>query len=565
MIPSIQNSLSHSGKSFFLDKKHLIASGDKNLLRVLAGRICLLPGFHSFILEHTNNSESAILRLETLPFENEFDEHYQLEIQEERIDIRGSRIGLAHGLTTLWQIIREQAFALPSDDVCKLDCILIDDSPQFHYRGVMLDCSRHFFQISEIRKILEVMGLLKLNVLHWHLSDDQGYRIESKAFPKLNTIGSYRNEDGALTGGFYSHIDIQEIVQFASDRGIHIIPEIDMPGHTTAILASYPELGSDTSGNSVLEIPSDGGIFRNILCPVKEETLNFAKSILDEVCSLFPFSYIHLGGDEAPKDEWRSSPLCQKKIRELHLPDENSLQIWFVNQLLDYLAHKDRKGIVWLEPGMTEGYRKNCVFQYWRKEAEQADELEKFLNNGQKTDGSRMIIWSPQDRFYLDYVPAMNPMEGIFKAVDSLAVHPSLYHHVIGFECPLWTEMIETDSCLEQMLFPRLIAEAQIGWDTEAALSYGAFIEEIRNILPLLDVMNVAYWPLDTVDPEGKEKARQIISLYLPFFQKKKACLSEEEWIELQKVFSWILSDRMQKNFPANEVSAILDQLFSIS
>lgn len=228
------------------------------------------------------------------------------------------------------------------------------------------------------------MGLLKLNVLHWHLSDDQGYRIESKAFPKLNTIGSYRNEDGALTGGFYSHIDIQEIVQFASDRGIHIIPEIDMPGHTTAILASYPELGSDTSGNSVLEIPSDGGIFRNILCPVKEETLNFAKSILDEVCSLFPFSYIHLGGDEAPKDEWRSSPLCQKKIRELHLPDENSLQIWFVNQLLDYLALKDRKGIVWLEPGMTEGYRKTACSNIGERKQNRLTSWRSFLITARK-------------------------------------------------------------------------------------------------------------------------------------------------------------------------------------
>ncbi len=264
----------------------------------------------------------------TLPYEG-----YSLAITEQGIHISGGQAGLFYAKQTLKQLLLQFPDALP--------CMEIKDTPRFAYRGFMLDSSRHFLPKEDVKKVIDVLALFKINKLHWHLIDDQGFRVEIKAFPKLTQIGAFRGRSqfglvDSDTGndGYFTQKDIREIVAYAGERMIDIIPEIEIPGHESAMLAAYPEVGCL---NQIIPVETKGGIFDKLICAGKESSFTFIKQLLDELCELFPCEMIHIGGDEACKRIWRECPNCQSKIKELGLKDENALQQWFVVKVQEYL------------------------------------------------------------------------------------------------------------------------------------------------------------------------------------------------------------------------------------
>ncbi len=239
-------------------------------------------------------------------------------------------------------------------------------SMKYQYRGLSLDVSRHFFDVPEIKKLLRLMNRLEMNELHLHLSDDQGYRLESVIFPELNRIGSFRKEnDGSVYGGYYTWEQVDDLVSYADSLQIEIVPEIDLPGHTTALIAAYPELSC--SGEPVATV-NHGGVFTHILCAGKEEALSFCLKLLDEVEPHFPGRYFHIGGDEAPKTEWKKCPCCQRRIKELGLKDEEELQGWLTDQLSSYLEGKGKIVIGWNDGFTPENPNTGRICQYWNEE-----------------------------------------------------------------------------------------------------------------------------------------------------------------------------------------------------
>ena len=335
-------------------------------------------------------------------------EEYKLEVTPDLISIKASsETGAYYALQTLRQIGK---FELGSKEI---PCCIINDKPRFSWRGVQLDESRHFFGKEYVKKMLDMMFMLKLNVFHWHLTDDQGWRIEIKKYPLLTEIGSKRaytqihgwgstdiiNEEYS---GFYTQDDIKEIVDYAAKRGIMVVPEIDFPAHCAAAIAAYPwlacrEINRDVPGYSGGAIPQRK--LRQFdknrpICPGKNKTVDFVKNVIDEVCSLFPAPYFHIGGDEAPKSEWKKCPCCQKRIKDNNLKDEEDLQGWLNNEILAFVKSKGKGLIGWNEVLKAKSLDKSVICQYWtpKKDSRARD----WANNGNS------VILSNHQSFYFD-------------------------------------------------------------------------------------------------------------------------------------------------------------------
>ena len=296
------------------------------------------------------------------------DEDYILEIADGKIKItaKGEK-GRFYAEKTLSQMAA----------MGKLPCCRIEDAPAFPYRGFMIDSARHMQTIDEIKTYIEAAARYKFNVFHWHLCDDQGWRIESERYPELCTKGAYRDCHGfgsANTeryGGYYTKEQIRDVIAFCKERFIDVIPEIDMPGHTTAIVSTYPELSC--TGEQI-PVETTGGIFRNILCAGKEEVFDFCFGILDEVSELFPYGYIHIGGDEAPKERWKECPHCQKRIKNEGLENEEQLQGYFANRIIEYLNKKGKKVFAWNET-LYSGLVDNVIISDWMDKNHKSEEL----------------------------------------------------------------------------------------------------------------------------------------------------------------------------------------------
>ena len=361
-------------------------------LDVFTQRIRALPGYEQFAVTGnagTMGSETAsdarstsakiLLNLEIIPETDPSvssnNEKYELNVSENRIDIFATaREGIVWGLTTLYWLIRFGSG--------NLQCGRYVDEPALSWRGFLLDSCRHFFPAEVIKIMIEQCSLRKINRMHWHLSDDQGYRIESRKFPRLNQHGSWWiNPNGTKYGGFYTQNEIREIVEFARARGVEIVPEIDMPGHVTAIVSSYPEVSC-----SGLPVPVSitGGIHPRILCAGKDSAIRFAEELIEEVLPLFPFRYYHIGGDEAPKEEWKKCPDCQKRMQELGLQDEEELQAWFTDKITEFLAAKGKTAIGWNEVLKSGKVREDTVVQYWAEEGEGENYCEEAFSAGRK-------------------------------------------------------------------------------------------------------------------------------------------------------------------------------------
>ncbi len=399
-----------------------------------------------------HEDQSAILLSDVSPYERLIFTEYVVTGEDNFILLQAeNRQGIFHAIKTF-----EQLFKLPlyqNQELSGLSCsaISIEDSPKYEWRGLLLDCCRHFFPKETVKKYIDLMAFYKMNVLHWHLTEDQAWRIEIKKYPKLTEVGAWRpDSSGNRYGGFYTQEDIKEIVAYAQERYVTVVPEIEMPGHSQAALAAYPHLAC-TEGP--FEVATDWGVFKDIYCPT-DTTFQFLEDVMDEVCALFPSQYVHIGGDEAPKVRWEESTYCQNLLKQHDLEDFEALQAWFINHMADYLKTKGKTIIGWdeiLNPNLDS----SAIVQVWRNQK----------SGWEAAEQGRGVIMSPTSHCYLDY------------GIDQIDV-PKLYSFQLmpddrydfdqslikGGEVNMWTEHVPNESVLDQKVFPRLLAASEVFW-----------------------------------------------------------------------------------------------------
>ncbi|WP_407428195.1 family 20 glycosylhydrolase [Arcticibacter sp.] len=417
-------------------------------------------------------------------------EEYSLIVKQNQIRLSGDGPGLFYGVQTLQQLTPPAG-----KKEISIQALSIKDQPRFGYRGLMLDVSRHFFPLSYVKKFIDVMAGFKFNRFHWHLTDDQGWRIEIKKYPKLQTVGAWREpvdnvkhspfmKDGKY-GGYYTQDEIRQVISYASARHIIVIPEIEMPGHSTAALASYPHLGC-TGGQ--YQVARSGGITKDVYCPGKETTFTFLEDVLNEVIALFPSEYIHIGGDETPKESWKVCPNCQNRMKKEGLKDEHELQSYLVQRMEKFVNSKGRKIIGWDEI-LEGGLAPNATVMSWRGETGGIAAARQHHD----------VIMSPYTYLYLDYYqgnpkteppafPALVPLSKVYSyepLSDSLTADQ--YKYIKGIQGNVWGENIREGSYSDYMTYPRALAAAEIAWSPATAKNYDRFLEKLKTRLLALD------------------------------------------------------------------------------
>jgi len=410
-------------------------------------------------------------------------EGYRLTITPEKITIAGKGAGLFYGIQTLIQLIPAEGMASIS-----LPCVQIEDYPRFGYRGMMLDVCRHFFSVEFVKKYIDLMAAYKFNTFHWHLTDDQGWRIEIKKYPRLTTIGSQRAQtvignfhdrtpqqfDNTPLGGFYTQDQIRDVVKYAADRYITIIPEIEMPGHSEAALAAYPELSCDPS--RTYKVSETWGVFYDVYCP-SEKTFTFLQEVLTEVMDLFPSKYIHIGGDEVPKNVWKESPFCQKLIKKLKLKDEEGLQSYFIQRIEKFVNSKGRSIIGWDEI-LEGGLSPNATVMSWRGEAGGIAAAQQ-NHDVIMTPGSGGLYLDAAQGKLSDEPVGIGGYSPLQKTYSYNPTPASLTHdqqkHILGAQANLWTEYIPTEAKADYMLLPRLLAVSELNWTPLANKNFNDF------------------------------------------------------------------------------------------
>ncbi len=420
---------------------------------------------------------------------------YDMEVSSRGIEIKGHDAeGAFYGMQTLLQL-------LPTEKAKSLSVpyVSIHDEPRFEYRGLHLDVCRHFYPVEFIKKYIDFIALHKMNYFHWHLTDDQGWRIEIKKYPRLTEIGGYRNgtiignypgkgNDGIRKGGFYTQEQVKEVVKYAADRYVTIIPEIEMPGHASAAIAAYPQLScfpnestkapkncpwyGDTTGKQVQQT---WGVFEDVFCP-SEYTFKFLEGVLDEVIPLFPAEYVHIGGDECPKEFWKRSAFCQQLIREKGLKDEHGLQSYFVTRMEKYINSKGKQIIGWDEI-LEGGLAPNATVMSWRGEKGGIEAAK------QKHD----VIMTPNSYCYFDYSQSKSedsvviggfvPLQKVY-SYDPLPseLKADETKYIWGAQANLWTEYMNNTKKVEYMLFPRLSALSEVLWSPKSARDWQGFL-----------------------------------------------------------------------------------------
>lgn len=436
-------------------------------------------------------------------------EGYELTVAAESIVIRApAQAGIFYGVQTLLQMLPPEIFSSNRVESVnwQIPCAHIEDWPRFTWRGILFDVSRHFFTKPEVKAVLDAMALQKLNTLHWHLTDDQGWRIEIKKYPKLTAVGAWRANTGfdfpanASTaygpdgryGGFYTQEDIREIVKYAATRHITIVPEIEMPGHSSAALAAYPQFSS-TPGT--LETVTNAGVFYGIYNPANEETYKFLGDVLTEVGQLFPGQYIHVGGDEVPKDTWKTNADCQALIKREGLKNEDELQSWFMRRIEKIVNASGHSMIGWSEI-LQGGLAKNAAVMDW-------------IGGGtEAASAGHNVVMTPTAYCYLDFYQSANktaepvaagwgPPLTLNKmyAFEPIPTNlpPQLEPFVLGAQGNLWAERIPNLKHAEYMLFPRACALAEVTWSARNARDWDDFMRRLRVHVRRLEELNVNY------------------------------------------------------------------------
>ena len=432
-------------------------------------------------------------------------EGYVLDVQLDKIEIRASSDqGAFYAVQSLRQLL-PVAFENGSytNKKVAIQCVTIKDEPQFKYRGMHLDVGRHMFSVDFIKKYIDALAMLKMNTFHWHLTEDQGWRIEIKKYPKLQEIAAYREEtlvghyskkphqfDGKKYGGYYTQDEVKDIVAYAQKRHVTVIPEIELPGHSQAAITAYPELGC--SGEQV-KVATKWGVFQDIYCS-KDETFNFLQDVLDEVLALFPSEYIHIGGDEAPKTKWKTCDDCQNRIKTEGLKDEHELQNYFITRIEKYLNSKGRQIIGWDEI-LEGGLAPNATVMSWRG-INGAIEAAKQHHN---------VVMTPYSHCYFDYYQAENDNEPL--AIGGFLPLEKVYSYnpipeelnedeakfVLGAQGNVWTEYMKTEDQVEYMAFPRMLAMSEIVWSNDDRKNYEDFVARVEHFHKRLEALDINY------------------------------------------------------------------------
>ena len=436
-------------------------------------------------------------------------ESYQLEVKPNAILIRAkTAAGAFYAVQTLRQLFPPRFNSptppSPLPSTLSAACCLIEDAPRFAYRGLHLDVGRHFFPVSFVKRYIDLLAAHKLNTFHWHLTDDQGWRIEIKKYPRLHTVGACRKEtlsghfsdqpktfDGKPYCGHYTQEEIKEVVAYAQKHFVTIIPEIEMPGHAQAALAAYPQLGC-TGGP--YETATEWGVFGNVFCAGNDGVFTFLDDVLAEVCALFPGTYIHVGGDECPKEQWKKCPKCQKRMRDEKLKDEHELQSYVIGRAEKMLAKRGRKLIGWDEI-LEGGLAPNATVMSWRG-----------TEGGiAAAKAGHDVVMTPGSHCYFDYYQSDPETEPL--AIGGLLTLEKVYQyepvpeeltaeeakHSLGAQGNIWSEYIKTPEKMEYMAYPRVCALAEVVWSPKAQRSWPDFTRRMRTHFQRLDALGVNY------------------------------------------------------------------------
>ncbi len=502
--------LERSGETYSLPPDARIIAQDRALGEILANYLRPATGF-ALPVDAANNGETNAIILEAATA-GDLPEAYSLVAGGTTLRLRAAdRRGFLHAFQTVRQLLPRQILSreVVTGVNWTMPGVAIDDEPAFGWRGMHLDVGRHFFPLDFIKKFIDLLAFYKFNTFHWHLTEDQGWRIEIKKYPLLTEIGGYRAEtvighnsdeyDGQPYGGFYTQDEIREAVAYATERGITIVPEIEMPGHAVAALAAYPHLGCRGKG---YQVRTKWGIAKDIFCAGKDEVFDFLEDVLDETLGLFPSEYIHIGGDEAPKARWEQCSACQARIQAEGLADEHELQSWFIRRIESWLNARGRKLLGWDEI-LEGGIAPNATVMSWRGSE----------GGIAAANAGHDVVMTPNTYCYLDYyqsldrdseplaIPSDLPLQQVW---DYVVIPPQIdkekRHHILGGQGNIWTEYMPNSNHVEYMMFPRAIAIADVLWHHPQERDYAALVERLGRHLPSLDALGVNYRRLDEAD-----------------------------------------------------------------
>jgi hexosaminidase len=441
-------------------------------------------------------------------------EGYSLTVSPKEVEIHASSAsGLFYGVQSLLQLLPVPDKASAQSANVSIPCVHIEDQPRFRWRGLMLDVSRHFFTKQEVEQLLDAMAWHKMNVFHWHLVDDQGWRIEIKKYPRLTEVGAWRKAVGfgldatsttaygpdGRYGGYYTQDDIREVVAYAQARHIEIVPEIEMPGHSSAALMAYPQF-SCTGGPFTTDLP--GGVFDGVYCVGNEDSYAFIDDILTEVCALFPGPYIHIGGDEVPVDNWKKCPKCQARMHLEGLTKESELEGYFIRRVEKLVNAHHRRLLGWSEI-REGGLAANATVMDWVGGAVEA------------ATAGHDVVMSPLAFCYFDHYQSLNtnkephsiggylPLRQVY-AFEPVPTNlpPAYEQHILGAQANLWTEYIPSFQHVEYMVFPRLCALAEVDWSAKSSRNWEDFAQRIRVDCARLEQLGVNHRSLSTMAEE---------------------------------------------------------------
>jgi len=456
-------------------------------------------GFRLAVTNKKQKKNAIVLNIENLAGHFRSNEEYSLAVGPNVVEIRGDEPAAFYAIQTFIQLLPPK-----SGENISVDSVQIIDYPRFRYRGMHLDVARHFQPVEFVKKFVDLMSQFKLNTFHWHLTDDQGWRIEIKKYPKLTEIGSKRPEtvkernlspyigDGTPHGGFYTQEQIRDVVAYAKERYINVVPEIELPGHASAALEAYPQLGC--KADYKYKVQTTWGIFKEVFCPT-DETFRFLEDVLDETIKLFPDSpYIHIGGDEVLKDHWKESAFVQELKKKHNLKDEHEVQSYFVQRMEKFINSRGKKIIGWDEI-LEGGLAPNATVMSWRG-----------MKGGiEAAKAKHDVIMTPTDFVYLDYGqgdPAYEPLNiGSYVPLEKVysfepvppELTPEEAKYIIGAQANIWTEYIKTASHVEYMAFPRMLALAEVAWSRKEDRDFADFQRRLNAVLPRLDKQGVNY------------------------------------------------------------------------
>lgn len=504
VIPQVQNLSVKDGDVYVFDSSRKLVydnQDSRRSLELFAQDLEELVGIRPSVAAGTSEDAKGNVYF-TLGLQDGRKEAYSINVSSDGILVRAvSPEGIYRATRTLLKSVgteKASSVEFPSAEV--------SDWPRFGYRGLMLDVSRHFSDVEMVKRTIDMLALHQLNIFHWHLTDDQGWRIEIKSHPELTEVGAWRDDtvvgrylggtdyptDGKRHGGFYTQEQIREIVAYAKERYIEIIPEIDLPGHTSAVLAAYPQLGCE---DKEYKVANRWGVIRDVLCAGNPASLDLFKDIMDEVCDLFPGKYIHLGGDECVKDRWKACPKCQKKIRELGLKDgsryskEDYLQSWFMGEVASYVQSKGKRVIGWDE--ILEGVpMDDSVIMSWRG-----------------TEGgitaARMghdVVMTPTSDMYFDQSQTLAsqleeiPVGGFINVMKvysyeplPASLTPEQQKHILGCQANVWCEYMPEERIRQYQILPRLAALSEVQWTMPERKNYKDFLKRLPKMLSIYD------------------------------------------------------------------------------